>query len=350
MVKKTFPTALRDTFFPHWSNYLYKASGFAFIFVYCTFAQLPQISTATPPSIQNAGNINGTETLIAFSQSAAKKKKLANDPKQSPLTSDPQGSAKSDFSNFFDEADSLIVDKSFHRSFINPELIQQAGFLWFEKDHNGFIYPGRGCIVKSDPNDRLKNNLKDIYRQFDEILISSLGNARYSVGDTVSVVHSDRFVKFKGKTANLLHRTAIARVSSVNGDTARAILFKAWDIVTGGDRIDSVFHGPRSEIDTIVECESHVKGTVFERVEQSESPFLFHTIILDCGAGSGVKFGDLFLVYPHQGALKPQRKPSALACALVVGEQSSTLLIEKLFDIALGQGDTAELVKRIRFK
>jgi hypothetical protein len=295
-----------------------------------------------------ASGTNTTESLTSLSQPDEKNIQTENDSRT--VASASHGNAHNSFSDIMAGADSLIVDKSFHKNFISSELVQQAGFLWFEKDMKGLIYPGRAIIIKPGPDDQLKNNTKDIYRQFDEILISSIGKNPYAIGDTVSIMHSDRLVKFQGKTGNIVRRTALARITAVVGDSANAILFKAWDIVGAGDRIDTMPHLQNCEIDTVVDCDNAIKGTVFQRIEETESPYLFHTFLSDCGAHDGVRFGDLFLVYPHSGLSKSLKKPNALACAINIGERSCTLLIEKLFDNSLAPGDTLEIVKRLRFK
>ena len=245
--------------------------------------------------------------------------------------------------------DSLMNVTVFRSDFITSDLIGQMGFLWFDKDAKGLIYPGNGIIVKPDGSDPLKNQSNNIYRQFDEIVISIFGKSSYTVGDTIDVYHSDRFVRFKGKTANLVRRIARARMNSVAGSQARAVLFKVWDIVSEGDRIETMAHIPTWEIDTVVERDVVIRGTIFERIEATESPYLFQTLICDRGAQDGVRFGDVFLIYP-QGVPFAQSPPCGLGCACSVGAQTSTLVIEKLFDSKVALGDTIELIKRIRFK
>jgi hypothetical protein len=246
-------------------------------------------------------------------------------------------------------ADSLMSITVLRNDFFTAELVLRAGFLWFNKDRKGLIYPGNASITNPGSGDALKKESNTIYRQFDEIVIAVFGKNTYAVGDTVDVFHSDRFVKFKGKTANLVRRIGRARVTGVAGDRLNAMLFKAWDIVSEGDRIDTVTRFPTWEIDTLLDRDVVIRGTVFERIEPTESPYLFHSILCDRGTQDGVRFGDIFLVHP-QGESKSSGHPSALGCVIHAGIQSSTLVIEKLFDIAIAPGDTVELVKRIRFK
>jgi hypothetical protein len=148
-----------------------------------------------------------------------------------------------------------------------------------------------------------------------------------------------------GKTANLVRRVAKARVLTVSNTQLTAMLFNVWDIVSGGDRIDKTFHIQGREIDTITAPGTAIKGTVFERVEDTESPYLFQTFICDRGAKDGVVFGDLFFAYAAGSA-----HPSLLGCAVNVGERSSTIAIEKMFLNSVNPGDTLSLVGHIRFK
>lgn len=245
--------------------------------------------------------------------------------------------------------DSLVNIQALQNDFFTSDLLERAGFLWFDKDEKGLIYPGNAAIAKTDGNDPLKKESKNIYRQFDEISISIFKKNTFKQGDTVDVYHSDRFVKFKGKTANIVRRIGRARITGVSGDHATAVLYRVWDIISEGDRIDTLTHFPNREIDTLIDRDVLIRGTVFERIEATESPYLFHTIICDRGTQDGVQFGDLFLIYPH-GSMKTSGSPSALGCAIHVGTQSSTLVLEKLFDINVAPGDTLELVKRIRLK
>jgi hypothetical protein len=244
--------------------------------------------------------------------------------------------------------DSLMVFTLYNQNYFTSEFLDKLAFLWFDKDLRGLIYPGNAVIEKS--NGPLKKYDKDIYQQFDEIHCTVFGENTYSVGDTVDIFHSDRFVKFKGKTANLVRRVARARVTAVESAQFSAVIFKAWDIVSGGDRIDKTFRMLGREIDTIIEPGAAIKGAVFERVEETESPYPFQTLICDLGAKDGVVFGDLFFVYSSGTPTTGPTRPSLLGCAVNVGEQSSTIAIEKMFINSVNPGDTLSLVGHIRFK
>jgi hypothetical protein len=242
--------------------------------------------------------------------------------------------------------DSIMVFTLYNQDYFASEYLDKLAFLWFEKDPRGLICPGNAVIEKPGAGDRYD---KDIYRQFDEVHITVFGKNLYNVGDTIDVFHSDRFVKFKGRTANLVRRVAKAKISTNDNARPSAVIFKAWDVVSAGDRVDKAFRIQGREIDTIIACGATIKGTVFERVEDTESPYLFQTFICDRGAKDGVVFGDLFFAYPG-GQSSDRVRPSLLGCAVNVGEQSSTIAIEKMFTNSVNPGDTLALVGHIRFK
>jgi hypothetical protein len=243
--------------------------------------------------------------------------------------------------------DSLMVFTLFNQDYFTSEYLDKIAFLWFEKDLRGLIYPGNAVIEKPSSNGPLKNG---IYQQFDEIHCAVFGGNTYSIGDTVDVFHSDRFVKFKGKTANLVRRVAKARIITAGSARLSAVIFKAWDIVSEGDRIDKTFRIQGREIDTIIGPGEVVKGAVFERVEETESPYPFQSFICDRGAKDGVVFGDLFFAFSNGAPTAGQTLPSLLGCVVNVGEGSSTIAIEKMFINSLNSGDSLLLVGHIRFK
>jgi hypothetical protein len=245
--------------------------------------------------------------------------------------------------------DSILTISLDHQEYFTPEYLSKSAFLWFDRDAKGLISPGNGYIQKSGPVGGFKKYDKESYQQFDNIDITVFGTNAYSIGDTVDVFHCERLVKFMGKTANLVRRVAKAKIMSKHNDRLIAVIFKMWDIVSGGDRIDKAFPLQGKEIDTIEQPQGPLCGSVFERVEQTESPYLFQSFIFNRGAKDGVLFGDLFYVYSRQGPDMTSR-PSLLACAINIGEQSSTLAIEKMFTNSLSPGDSVVLVRHIRFK
>lgn len=335
-------------------------AGTIVVALYMDAQQLPAqelISISSNPSQEqlsysaNNDNAPGNNVvLLAYS------KKLRHHPKDSTQTAAAEetadggnSSADSAPSNGYvrpsrtkaEIKDSLMVFTLYNQNYFTSEYLDKLAYLWFDKDSRGLICPGNAAIEKPDS--------KDIYQQFDDVHITVFGKNAYAVGDTVDVIHSDRFVKFMGKTANLVRRVAKARITAVETSRLTALIFKAWDIISEGDRIDKAFRIQGREIDTITDPGTIIKGAVFERIENTESPYLFQTFICDRGAQDGVVFGDLFFVYSN-GTSTESTRPSMLGCAVNVGEKSSTIAIEKMFVNSVHPGDTLSLIGHIRFK
>jgi len=245
--------------------------------------------------------------------------------------------------------DSLLFSGLQTRAYLTEETIERSAFLWFDKDTKGRIYPGNGCVGNNKNGGTMTAYAGEVYRQFDEMPLISYGSNPYKAGDTVDIFHSDKFVRFMGKTANIVRRTGRARISAVRGLECTAVLFMAWDFVTAGDRVDTATHFRSMEIDTLVERDAVIKGTIFRRIEQTERPYLFHSFLCDRGSKDGVRFGDIFAVYARLAA-DGSMPLEAIACVVNVGALSSTLRIEKLYGNTLEAGDTLELIKRVRFK
>jgi hypothetical protein len=267
---------------------------------------------------------------------------------QSEQTSGAFSKSKSLFSQNAFLSDTLFRLAMEKRNYFTEDFLEQIGFLWFNKDEKGLVYPGNASLRRmSAKQGALKKYETEVYQQFDEVIIEPLGKASYRVGDTVDIYHSDRMVQYQGKTANVVWRVAKAAIRSVQGKNIYAVLFKIWDIIQSGDRVDQQSHFQSPAIDSLEDPPVAIRGNVFLRLENTEHAYPYHTFILDRGSKDGVVFGDLFAVVSKNSPI-PDR-PSAYACAVNVGETSSTLVIERLFD-SIDAGDIAFIVKRIKFK
>ena len=262
-------------------------------------------------------------------------------------------------SGLFSKSKSLLSENAFlsdtlfrlameKKNYFTADFLEKIGFLWFTKDEKGLVYPGNASLRKmSERGGALKKYEAEVYQQFDEVIIDPLGKASYRVGDTVDIYHSDRMVQYQGKTANLVARVAKAAIHSVQGKNIYAILFKVWDIIQSGDRVDQQSHFPSPAIDSLEDPPVTIKGSVFLLVENTVHSYPYQTFILDRGSKDGVVFGDLFAVVSKKSPIAD--RPAAYACVVNVGETSSTLVIERLFD-SIDAGDIAFIVKRIKFK
>jgi LysM repeat protein len=305
-----------------------------------------QSAAAATPSVPSAEGTGAAETSGQndfFSET-----KQALDQSAQP-TSSPSSTGKNT-----SKISSLLYDTLFRMSmqrktYFTDDFLERIAFLWDKKDEKGLVYPGNASLKKIEPKDFLKKYEEETYQQYGEVIIDPIATVHYRPGDTVDIFHSDGLKKFQGTTVNLVRRIAKASILSASGNKVSAVLFKAWDVVRSGDRVDTTTHFPCLQIDTIVDPGVTIKGTVFQRVEDTEHPHPYQSFILDKGSKDGVILGDLFAVISRNNPVFD--RPTAIACAANVGATSSTLVTEKLFDSdSINPGDTVTIVKRIRFK
>jgi hypothetical protein len=242
-----------------------------------------------------------------------------------------------------------LFDLSLHGNrYFTADFLEKIGFLLFDNNEKGRMYPGNAVIRKKGKSAGIQRYEYEPYQQYDDIIIEPDSKSSYRAGDTVSILHSDQFVKFGSRTANLVRRTGRARLTEVKPAGMTAVLFKMWDVVQSDDRVDTLARFTDMAIDTIVDPQVTVKGTVLLRIENTERPYLYQTCILDRGSKDGVVLGDVFAVLSRRSSSAGH--PEAVACAVNVRETSSTVVIEKLFEESITIGDTAVIVKRIQFK
>ncbi len=229
------------------------------------------------------------------------------------------------------------------KGYLGPDMLRQVSFLWNKKDEKNIVAPGNAFI------DGKKENT--IYHQYDLVTGTIFGRHSYNVGDTVDIIHQERFLKYNGELVNLVRRVGIGRVEKVTRGkkaTMELTLLKIWDVVRGEDRITPAERFTYHEIETMVDPYSTIQGAVFKRVESAAAPYLYQTFIINKGSRDGVQLGDIFLA-TNVDKKKSKHTPALLGCALNVSEQSSTLIIMKMYTNKLKEGDQVKLVKRIQF-
>jgi hypothetical protein len=237
-------------------------------------------------------------------------------------------------------SDALMETMTEGKVFTSYYLLR-APFLWFETDEKGLKYPGNAYVERDEQ--------KAIPQMFDEITLRLFGGRAYSPGDTVDIFTSRGMVDIGNETANCVQRVGRASVTVVHEGKFRARIFDMWDIITPNDRVAPVSYAAGVEIDTIVDPEEKIFASVIKKTETTESPYLYHTLIIDRGGADGVKLGDCFAIYPR-GTDGGASRPSMIAAAVYVGKESSTLSIIKLYSTFLAEGYQASLIKRARYK
>jgi hypothetical protein len=311
-----------------------------------------QGSQAAPLHESNPSGASVAAPAPGPQAAASRQDDFFSETKQAIEQSDRQASSLSSRTSSSTKDKSFLSDTLFkltmrRNGYFTSDFLERMGFLWDKKDEKGLVYPGNAALRKIGNQDLLKRYEQETYQENDEVLIEPFSKAHYRPGDTVDVFHSDGLTKFQGKTVNLVRRIAKATIRSVSGDKVSALLFKAWDVVQSGDRVDTCAHFSSLQIDTVVEPSAPIKGTVFLRIENTEHSYLYQTFIVDKGSKDGVMLGDIFKVTARNNPVFDRL--SAMACAVHVDETSSTLVIEKL-TASINPGDTVSVAKMIRFK
>ena len=234
-------------------------------------------------------------------------------------------------------AELAYINAIVKKKILTKEFLAGTPFLWMERDARGLVYPG-------DARVDLKAR-RSSYQQYDEVPITPVGSIQYSVGDTVEVFRSERMVNYKDKKANLVRRIATGLITAVEGSRVRAKLLKVADVVQKGDRVGPKTAFERISVRRYTEPGTALSAKVFERVEQTLFPYLYHTFIIDRGSSGGVELGDLFLAFVDDE--DKGRQAAQLACAVHVGEEYATLATVMLYKPSLDEGAEVALVRRM---
>ncbi len=316
-------------------------------------AEAPQTAVASgaapSPGAASVASVGASQGATAASQGgddffSETKQALDQSEHRGFSQSSRAGSSTGEASHFSDTLFRFAIQA---KSYFTPEFLERIAFLWDRKDEKGLMYPGNATLEKMNAGGLLNRYDQQTFQPNDDVIVELFPSARYHPGDTIDVFHSYGLVRFQGKTVNAARRIAKGLIRSVNGTRASAVLFRMWDVVQQGDRVDTAAHFPCLQIDTLVDPPASIKATIFMFVENSEYPYPFQTFIVDKGTRDGIALGDVFSVTSKNDVVV--RKSSALACAVKVGEVWSTLVIERLSD-AIRPGDTVSVVKQIKFK
>jgi cell shape-determining protein MreC len=108
-------------------------------------------------------------------------------------------------------------------------------------------------------------------------------------------------------------------------------------------------HLKNQEIDTLVAPDVAIQGTLVTRAEETESPYIFQTLILNKGSQDGVRIGDVFAVY-HSKESEISTEVAVVGYTSNVQKNSSSMTIIKMSDNKISSGDRALLVRRTVFK
>jgi hypothetical protein len=235
-------------------------------------------------------------------------------------------------------SDSLIVSTLKEKGMLSAGFFGQAPFLWTDKNNDD--WPGNARLCKPNTNAS--------YQRFDTISISCKDSS-YNAGDTLEIYKSYKMVKFKGKPAKIVKKTGRAKVISANKMKITAELFEMNEPVCGGEWV--TLQKPLNDlmIDSLIDPDIFIEGKIFIRVEDSQRAHPFQTLILDKGAKDGIQPGDIFAVYKSKKESDSQTV-AAVCLAAHVTEESSSIVIIRMADEQIRNGDSAALIRRINFK
>jgi hypothetical protein len=250
-------------------------------------------------------------------------------------------STNDSLANLFNESisDSTLNADLASNSKLDQSFFAKIPFLWFEQDPQGNIFPGKG-IIRKPPNAS--------YQRFDKMIIQPLAENYFSVGDTLDIYSSLRFVEIGEQTANLIKRSGRCIVLETAPQKVSAALFDQWDVITGSERVDKSVKYLQGALDTITTPSISVNGSILTRAEQTPSPYPYQTVIIDKGENDGVQMGDIFGLYSTTKNIITW-KLSAVGLSLYVNKTTSSVLLVSLIHNELSDGDKAVLVRKAHF-
>lgn len=298
----------------------------------------PQV--ANPHLIYPGNVLSISDFLGATSSSEADRRQSFEEATAGFLEDTPAAIAAGDRQAGEGESELVSVEPLLRDKIITSQFLRGVPFLWTETDPRGLVYPGDARI---DPHADAR-----LFHQFDEVRVDVFGTTDYAVGDTMDVFSSERMVNYRERKANLVRRVARGVVTAASEKTLAVKLYAVWGVVRPGDRLARAEHFRRYEVDGMIDPPAALSARVFQRVEQSGSPYLYQSFIIDRGSTEGVQLGDIFVIR-NQHEQAGRAKPAQVACASYVGEDFSTLTIVRVYDTSLQTGDRAEMVKRTRF-
>jgi|GEM_PF-3192255 len=237
--------------------------------------------------------------------------------------------------------DSMLLSIIRSKDQLGGGFFASVPFLWFERNSSGVLLPGESVV--DPPGDRA------MYQLFDKILISIKKGESFKVGDSLDIYNYFRVIVYNNARATILKCVGSAHVVEIKKGKAFALLYKAYDKVLGGEHILKAANIKSQEIDTLVVPDVTIQGAVITRAEETESPYVFQTLIIDKGSEDGVRIGDIFAVY-HNSEKGLTNEVTVVGCIANVKKNSSSMTIIKMSDNKISTSDRALLIRRTVFK
>lgn len=237
--------------------------------------------------------------------------------------------------------DSMLLSIIRSKDQLGGSFFASVPFLWFERNASGVLLPGESVV--DPPSDRA------MYQLYDKLSLTAKKGEIFKIGDSLDIYNYMRVVEYNRARATVLKCVGSANIVEIKGTKVFAALYKVFDKVTGGEHIMKALHLKNREIDTLVASEVAIQGTLVTRAEETESPYIFQTLILNKGSQDGVRIGDVFAVY-HSKESEISTEVAMVAYTSNVQKSSSSMTIIKMSDNKISSGDRAVLIRRTVFK
>jgi LysM repeat protein len=238
-------------------------------------------------------------------------------------------------------ADSMLLSVIRSKDQLGGSFFASVPFLWFERNASGVLLPGESVV--DPPSDRA------MYQLYDKLSLTAKKGELFKVGDSIDIYSHMRMVEYNRARATVLKCVGSAGVIEVKGNKVFVALYKVFDKLLGGEHIMKAHHLKNQEIDTLIAPDVAIQGTLVTRAEETESPCIFQTLILNKGSQDGVRIGDVFAVY-HSNESEISTEVAMVGYTSNVQKSSSSMTIIKMSNNKISAGDRAVLIRRTVFK
>jgi hypothetical protein len=237
--------------------------------------------------------------------------------------------------------DSMLLSIIRSKDQLGGSFFASVPFLWFERNASGVLLPGESMV--DPPEDRA------MYQLYDKLTITAKKGESFKIGDSLDIYNYMRVIEYNHARSTILKCIGSANVIEIKGTKVFAALYKVFDKVLGGEHIMKAHHLKNQEIDTLVVPDVAIEGTIVTRAEETESPYIFQTLILNKGSQDGVRTGDVFAAY-HNRESEISTEVAIVGYTSNVQKNSSSMTVIKMSDNKISSGDKAVLIRRTVFR
>ncbi|MGE5672234.1 MAG: LysM peptidoglycan-binding domain-containing protein [Fibrobacterota bacterium] len=238
-------------------------------------------------------------------------------------------------------SDSPLLSIIRSKDHLGGSFFKAIPFLWFTRNSSGVLMPGES-VIDAPPENAM-------YQLYDKIQLSIKNNELYKVGDSVDIYNYFRVIEHNKARATIVKCVGSVKLTEIMKNKASGLLYKVYDKVVGGEHLMKAEPLKSQEIDTLVSPDVAIQATLITRAEETESPYVFQTLIIDKGSQDGVRVGDVFAMYRvNDGVMS--KNVAMTGYTANVQQTTSSLSIIKMSDNKLSPGDKGILFRRTVFK